>query len=248
MTIKQERQVGHMKILFNQQGKARKQMVGIISETLNQEMEYSGAPRFEYRIGNFTLTKDGTLIFDSATVDMEQLRQVLNALKAGGFDYEGSDCLEISYPLAELSEEAISNIHKMVDAKAPLLKMALKVDDLPIEVTDTDIVFPWLRQGLSREETYACGQLITQICKAAKEKKRVTAAVRDFTNPRFSFRVWMISLGMVGPEFATARRVFCKDLPGNAAWSSGIDPRRKVKAEILPETAAEDAPEAVEME
>jgi len=99
--------------------------------------------------------------------------------------------------------------------------------------------FHWFRAGLSREETHSYAQLVTQICKTAKEKKRVTAAVRDFLNPRFSFRVWLISLGMVGSTFATARRTLCKALPGNAAWSSGIDPRRKAKVEVIEPDAEE---------
>jgi len=216
-----------MKIAFNQQGKARKQMITIIAEVLGEKHIYAGTPSYEYRVANFTLDKEGTLIFDSTTVEEEPLRKVLDALKAEGFEHQGSDSLSIGYPLEGLTEEMITNIHKMVEAKAPLIKMALGIDELPIKTTDTEIIFPWFRAGLSCEETHSYAQLVTQICKTAKEKKRVTAAVRDFTNPRFSFRVWLISLGMVGAEYSAARRVLCKALPGNAAWSSGIDPRRK---------------------
>jgi hypothetical protein len=222
-----------MKIAFNQQGKARKQMISIIAEVVGEKYIYAKTPTYEYRVANFVLDKNGTLIFDSATVEEEQLRQVLDALKAEGFEHQDSDALSIGYPLEGLTEEAITNIHKMVEAKAPLIKMALGIEELPIETTDTEIIFPWFRAGLSREETHSYAQLVTQICKTAKEKKRVTAAVRDFSNPRFSFRVWLISLGMVGSTFATARRTLCKALPGNAAWSSGIDPRRKANAEVI---------------
>ena len=208
---------------------------------MGEKYIYAKTPTYEYRVANFVLDKNGTLIFDSATVEEEQLRQVLDALKAEGFATEDEtentvaekpefERLSIAYPRAELSEEAISNIHKMVEAKAPLIKMALGVDKLPIEIRDTDIIFNWFKPGNSHEVTDAYAQFISQICKTAKEKKRVTAAVRDFLNPRFSFRVWLISLGMVGSTFATARRTLCKALPGNAAWSSGIDPRRKVNA------------------
>jgi len=220
-----------MKIAFNQQGKARKQMITIIAEIVGEEHTYTGVPSCEYQAGGFTLNKEGTLVFDSATVDEEQLRTVLDALKAEGFEHQDSDSLSIGYPLEKLTEENITNIHKMVEAKAPLIKMTLGIDELPIETTDTEIIFPWFRAGLSKEEAYAYAQFVTQICKTAQEKKRVTATVRDFTNPRFSFRVWLISLGMVGAEFATARRILCKGLAGNSAWSAGVDPRRKAKPE-----------------
>jgi len=232
-----------MKIAFNQQGKARKQMITIISDALQEQHIYAGTPSYEYRVANFTLDKNGTLIFDSATVEEKQLRQVLDALKAEGFEHQGSDSLSIGYPREGLTDEMITNIHKMVEAKAPLIKMALGIEELPIETTDTEIIFPWFRAGLSQKETHSYAQLVTQICKTAKEKKRVTAAVRDFLNPRFSFRVWLISLGMVGATFATARRTLCKALQGNAAWSSGIDPRRKANAETIePDARGTESP------
>ena len=145
-----------------------------------------------------------------------------------GFEHGGSDFLEIGYPLEGLTDEMLVNIRKMVEAKAPLIKLALGVEELPIETGDTEITFPWFRAGLSSEETFAYAQFVTQLCKTAKEKKRINAQEREFPNPRFSFRVWLISLGMVGDAFKAARKILMKSLPGNAAWSSGIDPRKKV--------------------
>ena len=89
-----------MKIAFHQQGKARKQMITIIAEVLGEQHTYAGTPSYEYRVANFTLDKEGTLIFDSATVEEEPLRQVLDALKAEGFEHQGSDNLSIGYPPA----------------------------------------------------------------------------------------------------------------------------------------------------
>ena len=38
-------------------------------------------------------------------------------------------------------------------------------------------------------------------------------------NPKFNFRVWLVSsLGMVGSEFKTARHHLLNHLPGNCAW------------------------------
>jgi nickel-dependent lactate racemase len=88
-----------MKIAFNQQGKARKQMITIISEVLGEKYIYAKTPTYEYRVANFALDKNGTLIFDSATVEEEHLRQVLDALKAEGFEHQDSDALSIGYPL-----------------------------------------------------------------------------------------------------------------------------------------------------
>jgi hypothetical protein len=209
-----------MKINYNQQGENRKKMVTIISETIAQPLAYSGAPRFEYRIGDFTVERDGTLAFDSAATDLDEVRRVIEALKAAGFDYEGSDCLSIGFPREGFTDEGIANLEKLVASKAPLIKKALGVDDLPIEVGETELGFPWFRAGLDSGETYAFAQFITQLCKTAKEKKRVTAKAPegDFENEKFTMRVWLIGLGMIGAEFGAVRKLLIKNLDGNSSW------------------------------
>ena len=37
-------------------------------------------------------------------------------------------------------------------------------------------------------------------------------------NPKYTFRCWLLRLGFIGEEFATAREHLTKRLPGNAAW------------------------------
>ena len=165
-----------MKIHFNRQGKDRKQMISIIAETVKEVHSYSGAPKFEYSVGGFTLTKDATLIFDSARINLEQVQAVITDLKAAGFDYDGSDCLEIGFPKDGFTEESIANLRLMVQAKADLIKKALGVDELPIEVGETEITFPWFRAGLTGSEVYGMAQFITQLCKTAK----TTYIIKEF--------------------------------------------------------------------
>ena len=37
-------------------------------------------------------------------------------------------------------------------------------------------------------------------------------------NPKYTFRCWLLRLGFIGDEFATAREHLLKNLPGNSAW------------------------------
>ena len=37
-------------------------------------------------------------------------------------------------------------------------------------------------------------------------------------NPKYTFRCWMLRLGLIGDEFKTCRHHFLKNLEGNAAW------------------------------
>ena len=220
-----------MQIKFNQKGESRKKMVAIISESLQEKSVYSGVPDFQYQIGAFSLDKEGTLIFDSATIDDEQLRSVLNALAKAGFEYDGSDSLTFGYPIEGFSDEAIANLEKMIAAKAPLLKKALEIDDLRIERTETELSFPWFKAGLSQEETYALGQFISCLCRSTKEKKRVTVKLPDnFDNAAFTMRVWLIGLGMVGDEYKLARKLLVSCQDGCSAWRFG-KPEKKAPQE-----------------
>ena len=40
-------------------------------------------------------------------------------------------------------------------------------------------------------------------------------------NPKFTMRTWLNSLGLIGREFETARRVFTRNLAGDCAFRFG---------------------------
>ena len=46
-------------------------------------------------------------------------------------------------------------------------------------------------------------------------------------NPAYTFRCWLLRLGMNGEEFKTARTHLLKHLPGNAAWRNGAATTRR---------------------
>ena len=61
-----------------------------------------------------------------------------------------------------------------------------------------------------------------QLCMAISHQALTASAaspIRPVTdNPRYTFRCWLLRLGFIGDEFATAREHLTKRLPGNAAW------------------------------
>jgi len=210
-----------MKINYNVQGKQRKELVNIIANAISTEAVYEKAPTYNFTIGAFTVTKDGVLEFDS-THDEEQIRTVMNALKSGGFTYEDSDSLSFGYPREGFTDDMLDNLCKMILTKESLIKKALGVDGLPLEIGETELTFTWFRTGLSREETYALSQFICQLCKTAKAKTRVTAKAQEsFDNEKFAMRVWLISLGMKGEEFKLARKMLLENLDGNSGFRYG---------------------------
>jgi len=116
-----------------------------------------------------------------------------------------------------------------VDSKAALLKMALGADDLPIQVDGKLLRFPWFPcDGNAAAYT----QLVMALCRTAKEKTRVNARPQnEYPNPKFSLRVFLVSLGLTGDEHKLIRKLMLDRLPGNGSWLSGSDPRKTTTME-----------------
>ena len=61
-----------------------------------------------------------------------------------------------------------------------------------------------------------------QLCLAISAKALTTNAASparpQTDNPKYTFRCWLLRLGLIGDEFKTARGHLLKKLPGNAAW------------------------------
>jgi len=281
-------------------GKDRKALVSAVSEILGTESKYHAAPNYEYTVGDYSVTRDGTLVgpedisliawlaakgfeLSDAETQTEAETSLEAAVKPEGETAEtgpqtepGTEALEpepsamaaepgiepheaegaqepggeiheteaapepintdskamtpdftaaaapdhltIHYPLDGMSDDAISNLRKLVTAKAPLLKMALGVDELPILLTkdENTLSFPWFRGNIDSETVTGYAKFIACLCESAKRKKRVTAQTASTDNMRFLMRTWLVSLGMIGKEFDIPRKLLCAKLPGDS--------------------------------
>jgi hypothetical protein len=133
--------------------------------------------------------------------------------------------LTIEIPLTGFTPDKLNNLTRLVNAKAPLISMALGVDDLPIQIHDDRIAFPWFPAVDPKASDYsdrmaAYRTFVTLLCQTALNKTRINAKERETDNPKFAMRVWLISLGMVGAEYKTARKVMLRNLSGNSAFRS----------------------------
>jgi len=148
-------------------------------------------------------------------------------------------CIEVPN---DFTPEALDNLTKMVTAKEALIKKALAADALPIEMDDEKVSFPWFAAELDGEHINAYAQFITCLAATAKTKKRVQTENKAIDNEKFRMRIFCIALGMIGPEYKLARALLGKNLSGNSAWSSGIDPRAKASVEAPQEAPAAPKP------
>lgn len=77
-----------MEVKYNVCGPRRKEMVQAVSEALGGwSKQYLGVPSCSYQVGDFEITRNGTLVFADRT-DAGMVEQVLKALAKAGFACE----------------------------------------------------------------------------------------------------------------------------------------------------------------
>lgn len=231
-----------MRIEFQRTGAERKALVTAIGEILEVKPKYKGMPSAAYEIGGFTVTKDGALEFADRT-DSGEIKNLLGRLVDRGIaatpaeaaqDWLGAGTeetsaepetgsqeanvgLTVALPRETFTDAALENLQKLVEAKAALIKKALAVDTLPIEVTEERVSFPWFA-GADGDSAKAYSHLITALCDMAKNQKRITAKEKDTENEKYAFRCFLLRLGFIGAEYKTDRKILLQNLSGNSAF------------------------------
>ena len=216
-----------MKLHYNATGPDRKELVQTISKLLGIKPVYKGMPTSAYEVGNITVEKDGTVVYDERT-DQDTIEAVIIALAAAGFHAEtGTDKEEgptgvaIQMPLSIFTESQLQNLYALVAAKGSLIKKALGVDELPINIEGKKLDFPWFPKYESPDEVKAYMHLVTALCDMARNQKRITAKEKPVDNDKYAFRCFLLRLGFIGDEYKAERKVLLRNLSGSSAFKSG---------------------------
>ena len=80
------------------------------------------------------------------------------------------------------------------------------------------VEFRAFQASLHAGEIKADIQLALAISHQALEATAASPTRPQTDNPKYTFRCWLLRLGFIGDEFATAREHLTKRLEGNAAW------------------------------
>lgn len=210
-----------MTIYYNAQD--RKPLVKAISEFTGADAVYLRTPTYAYRIDYFTVTREGNIEFDDRA-DSEEIEGLLEFLAERGFVAESHEpvadesiCLTVEVPL---DSTAVENLTKLLDAKGRLIRRALAVDSLPIEVTDSAVKFPWFSE-CGADERKAYTHFVSALCELAANAKRVTAKEKETDNDKYAFRCFLLRLGFIGAEYKTERKILLRNLTGSSAFKNG---------------------------
>ena len=117
---------------------------------------------------------------------------------------------------------AVGNLKKLLEAKGNLIKKALNIDSLPIEVKEETVEFPWFETA-DADETAAYTHFISALCELSKNAKRVTAKEKEVDNEKYAFRCFLLRLGFIGTEYKAERKILLRNLSGSAAFKTVKD-------------------------
>lgn len=77
------------------------------------------------------------------------------------------------------------------------------------------------QNGLHAGQLKSYIQLCLALSEMAKEVKTASPKPQQTENPKYAMRTWLLRLGFIGEEFATAREILTKRLDGDTAFRNG---------------------------
>ena len=110
------------------------------------------------------------------------------------------------------------------------------------------IEFRLFNSTLHAGEVKSYIQLCLAISHQALVQQRASHAKTVSTNEKYTFRTWLLHLGMIGKEFETARLHLLKNLSGNIAWKDPAQARERKprSSESVPDQAISNVAAAAE--
>ena len=77
------------------------------------------------------------------------------------------------------------------------------------------------KNGLHAGQLKSYIQLCLALSQMAKDLRTASPKPQQTENPKFAMRTWLMRLGFMGDEFATARDFLTRNLEGDAAYRFG---------------------------
>ena len=224
-----------MKIHYSITKEQRKKMVEIVGKTLGVQPVYCGAPTFAYKVGAFEITRDGSICGEDAA----EVERVRTALREAGFVAEeeesemttaeaeeeaiidDEDRLIVSIPRTFLTETGRKNLDALLASKGKLIQKAFNIEKAAYTLTEETIKFAWFHGKIAEDTVRAYTDFISKLCEMAQKQKRAVAKEKPTENEKYTFRCFLLRLGMIGDDYKTSRRILLQNLTGSSAFKCG---------------------------
>lgn len=236
---------------FKTTAENRKDIVKAIEEITGVKSIYVGAPTFCYKVGDFSIDKEGSV----ETENERAGKQMQSELIAKGLAEGEKDKLNIDIPMEGFTAESLKNLIYLIHSKQYLLEKAVGVKAL--EVSDTLVEMLKTREGMPLEETVQMiveheplGMIFTQerisfcefpfsiesanvytrlvsaMAQMAKSQKRINPQQCLEENEKYYMRVWLIRLGFGGKDGKEVRNTLLTNLKGHTAFRTEAEIER----------------------
>ncbi len=223
----------------------RQPLIEQVSRETGCAATYAGAPSFKYHIGDYTILRDGSLTADDDKIDAALLHR-LAAL--GLIDFGTAVGEGIIFPADGFTGRTMTNLVNTLAARGPMINKALGApgavhmsaelvrclkEENPASLQDfmetlhrcggeKAMKGVWLSAGqlsfTGFPDSAGSRVLAERIVNAAVTQRWSKAKIPSVTNEKYSFRVWLNALGMIGPEYSEARAELLKNFTGDAAF------------------------------
>jgi hypothetical protein len=234
MYIPKQKEVLYMVVKYNVTGAERKRLVAALSNLMGVKAKYLGMPSMAYEVSDFIIDKNGNLEL-SDKANRTEIERVARHLASEGFiaeeeisATEGRQTadseefgLTVSMPRSNFSEGALENLQALVEAKGELIRHALDVEELPIEISEDEVSFPWFEELPTPEEIKAYTHFISALSEMAINQKRITVKEKEVENEKYAFRCFLLRLGFIGKDYKDERKILLRNLTGSSAFKGG---------------------------
>ena len=126
----------------------------------------------------------------------------------------------VSMPRGYFTGNSLENMQKLVSSKASLIKKALGVRELTIDIDEEKVSFPWFSPEGDAALVRAYTHFIHGLCEMAKNQKRVNATEKPVENEKYAFRCFLLRLGFIGEEYKGERKVLLRNFAGSSAYKT----------------------------
>lgn len=132
--------------------------------------------------------------------------------------------LTVSMPRKYFNDQALAKLKNLVTSKQTLIKKALGITELPIQVGDEKVSFPWFEIKPADEDAVtAYSHFIYALCEMAKNQNRINATEKEIENEKYAFRCFLLRLGFIGEQYKKERKILLQNLSGSAAFKNNKD-------------------------
>ena len=101
--------------------------------------------------------------------------------------------------------------------------MALNLPFMEIEDHENGIELPWFYEDMPIEDLRAYQEFIDAMVKMANESHAMRPRSKEFPNPKYSFRCFLMRLGFIGKRHKATRKILLKYLNGSSAYLAPKD-------------------------